>query len=106
MADSILEQIINQHKNEPGLIGSLACHLRQNEPVAQQHQDEREFEVYWQQKMGHWRCIIFIAKESEDCIAQIDLHDDQTVRVQAHEPISVTIDPKLNLLVLVRFRYA
>jgi hypothetical protein len=105
MADSILKQIIGQHMKEPGLIGSLACHLYQNEPMTQQHRDGREFEVYWRQLPGYWRCTVFIAKESEDCIAQIDLHDDQTVRMEAHEPISVTIDPKLNILALVRFSY-
>lgn len=104
MPASVLKQIIDQHRGEPGLIGSLACHLRQSDPVEQQHRDGREFEVCWRRRATHDRCTVFVAKGSEDCIAQIDLHDDKTVRVEAHEPISVTVDPKMNVLVLVRFR--
>lgn len=104
MAKSVLEQIIDQHRAEPGLVGSIACHLRRSEPVAQQHQDGREFDVLWSQKPGYARCTVFVAKGSENCIAQIDVHDDGTVRVEAHEPVSVTVDPGVNVLVLVRFR--
>ena len=105
LKETILKQIvIDQHLADQSLIGSLACHLGRSEPVVQQHKDGREFEVFWSQKAGYKRCTIFVAKGSEDCIAQIDIHDDKTVRVEAHEPVSVTIDPKLDVLVLVRFR--
>lgn len=103
MAKSLLDQIVDQHRAELGLVGSLACHLGQSESVVQWHRDKREFEVFWRERAGHWRCTIFGAKGSEDCIAQIDLHDDKTVRIEAHEPVSVTVDPKLSVLVLVRY---
>jgi len=104
MPKPIIEQIIDQHRDRPDLVGSLACHLGQSTPVAQQHRDGREFEVFWSQKTGFLRCTIFIEKGSENCIAQVDIHEDKTIRVEAHEPVSITIDPKIDVLVLVRIR--
>ena len=104
MAMSVLKQIIEQHADEPRLAGSLACHLRQNEPVEQHHRDGRELGVYWRERAGHWRCTVFAARCSDHCIAQVDLHDDKTVRVEVHEPASIAINPQLGVLVLVRFK--
>ncbi len=86
----------------PSVLGSLACHLRDDCEIAQQHRDGRELDVVWRECAGYWRCTIFISKATDLCVAQIDIHDDGTIRLEAHEPISVTIDPDVDVLVLVR----
>ena len=103
MAKSILKQIVEQGLNDPFILGRLACHLRRNEPVEQQHHDGRKLDVVWSGRGYGSRCTIFLSKGSEDCLAQFDLHDDGTVRVEAHEPCSITIDPKMDVVCLVRY---
>jgi hypothetical protein len=99
-----LKQVVAQRIDDPGILGRLACHLRRNEPVAQRHHDGRELDVLWRERPGHWRCTIFLSKGSELCLAQIDLHDDGTVRVESHEPCSITIAPDEDLLCISRFK--
>lgn len=104
MADLPLQQVVEQRIDDPGILGRLACHLRRSEPVAQRHHDGRVLEVLWRQRAGHWRCTVFLNKSTELCLAQVDLHDDGTVRIEAHEPCSVTISPADDLLCLTRFK--
>lgn len=104
MEKSILRQVVEQRLDEPGTLGRLACHLRRNDEVEQHHHDGRELEVYWRERAGHWRCTIFLDKTTEDCIAQIDLHEDGDTRVEIWEPCSVNISPENDFLVLHRFQ--
>lgn len=103
MAKSVLRQIVEQRLDEPGVLGRLACHLRRDEPVEQQHHDGQKLQVYWRERAGHWRCTIFLDEKTDLCLTQFDLHDDGTVRVESWEPCSVTVDPKMDVICVVRF---
>lgn len=101
---SILRQVVEQRLDSPSTLGRLACHLRRNDEVEQQHHDDRKLHVYWRERPGHWRCTIFVNKDSDLCLAQIDIHEDGDVRIESWEPCSISVSPENDFLVLNRFR--
>jgi hypothetical protein len=38
------------------------------------------------------------------CLTEFDVHDDGSVRVESWEPCSVTVDPKMGIMCLTRFK--
>ena len=104
MNKDALETIVQQRLDQPSILGRLACALRQNDLVSQQHHDGKVLNVVWRNRGDHWRCTIFLNQATDLALAQIDLHTDGTLRVEAWEPCSVTVSPGEDLLVLTRYR--
>jgi hypothetical protein len=96
-----LESIVAERVEHPSTLGRLATAIGRNDL---RHHDHREFEVLWRQRPGHWQCTVFTAPESDEALVQADVHEDGTVRVEAWEPCSVTVDREAELLVIHRFR--
>lgn len=98
-----LHIIAEQNLDSPFILGRIVSRLRRNDASVQRNKDGRMFELFWRNAGAYWRCTIFLDKESEKALAQIDVHEDGTVRTELHEPGSITVDPAENLLVVVRF---
>lgn len=98
-----LSGIVEQRMDDPAIIGRLACNLRSDVAVSQNHRDGRNFEVSWRNAGGWWRCTVFFDKEDDRCLAQIDLHNDGTIRIELWEPCSVTVSPEDGILCLTRY---
>jgi hypothetical protein len=105
MTRSELKQLVKQGINEPFTLGRLACVLRDNDLVEQQHHDARTLVVFWRDAVDFCRCTIFLDEDTELCLAQVDLHKDSTVRMEMYEPCSITVSPSDNLLCLTRIRH-
>jgi hypothetical protein len=72
--------------------------------VEQRHKDKRKLQVFWRERLSSWRCTVFLDVDTELCLAQIDLDDDDgTFRVEAFEPCSVTVSSKKGLFCLTRY---
>ncbi len=99
-----LEAITEQFMEDPYVLGRIVSRLRKNGSTAQKHKDLKSFDLYWRDTGKYWRCTIFLSNESDDALAQIDLHADGTVRTELYEPGSITVDPAENLLVVVRIK--
>ena len=97
-----LKEIANQKFEDPYLLGRIVSRLRENDTFVQKHRDRRKCDLFWRNAGAYWRCTIFVSPESEDVLAQVDLHVDGTTRVESYEPCSITIDLTENLLVLSR----
>ena len=102
-AEEELWSIVEQNLDNPFILGRIVSRLRKNDAYVQKTKDGRTFELFWRKVDAYWRCTIFLDKESEDALAQIDIHEDGSVRTELHEPGSITVDPAENLLVVVRF---
>jgi hypothetical protein len=98
-----LQEIVQQQMEGPFVLGRLATRLRKNETVKQCHKDQTDLQTVWRNTGSFWRCTVFLNHSTEDCLAQVDLHNDGTVRVELFEPCSVTIDPAEDLMVLTRY---
>ncbi|MBZ5698125.1 MAG: hypothetical protein LAN18_06210 [Acidobacteriia bacterium] len=98
-----LKAIVRDGLDDPNVLGRIACKLRDDDSLVQAHNDGRDFRVGWGQHLGYLRCTIFVGA-TDDALAQIDIHDDGDVRVEAWEPLSVTISPSEDLICLTRFR--
>jgi hypothetical protein len=98
-----LKAIVTQGFENPDLVGRVVSRLRKNDAYAQKHRDKKTFDIFWRNTGDFWRCTLFMGPESDDVLAQIDLHTDGTTRVELYEPSSVTIDPSEDLLILSRF---
>jgi hypothetical protein len=96
--NSLLKQIVEQRLNEPGVLGRLACRLRENDAVEQQHHDGRKLGIKWRERPGHWRCTVFANQHTDESIVQVDLHSDGDIRIESHEPVSVHVSLQNNLL--------
>ena len=99
-----LHEIVDQRLSDPSVHGRLVCNLRSSEEVHQRHHDGRTFAVRWQDCGDFWRCTITDADAPDLRLAQIDLHENSTVRADVFEPCRVTVSPEEGFLCLTRYR--
>lgn len=100
-----LKAVVEQRMTDPTVLGRLACNLRGGGFVEQRHHDGRAFKVTWEDDGDYWRCTVSDDGNSVT-LAQIDLHDNQTVRSDVFEPCRVTVSPEEGLLCVTRYRAA
>jgi len=99
-----LTEIVGQRMTDPAVLGRLACNLRSNDLIEQRHHDNRELDLVWQDKGDSWRCTIYSSEKRERLIAQVDIHENTTVRVESYEPCRITISPEDGILCLTRYK--
>lgn len=102
MTDLTLQEIIEQGLQSDGILACLACHLMDDDSVVQSHRDDLHLKVYWRQRQNHWRRTIFPDVAMDICFAQIDIHDDGTVRVESSEPCSIQVSREDDVLCVTR----
>ena len=99
-----LGEIVDQRKEDPNVLGRLACNLRSSNPVAQRHEDDRSLKVTWRELGDSWRCTISFDEDSGRSLAQLDIHENATIRVDVFAPCRVTVSPEEGILCLTRYR--
>ncbi len=99
-----LTEIVDQRMNDPAVLGRLACNLRRNDEVQQRHHDDRQFSVDWHDAGDFWRCTISSRENAARRLAQVDVHENSTVRIDAFEPCRVTISPEEGFLCVTRYK--
>jgi hypothetical protein len=99
-----LSAIVDQRMTDPAVLGRLACNLHSNDVLEQRHNDNRHFTVAWQDSGDFWRCIISSDDRTAPPLAQVDLHENATVRIETYEPCRVTISPEEGFLCLTRYK--
>ncbi len=99
-----LTEIVDQRMADPTVLGRLACNLRSNSLVEQRHHDDRTLRLDWQDVGEAWRCIVYSDDQPERRLAQVDIHENATVRVDAYEPCRVTVSPEDGILCLTRYK--
>ena len=104
MTSAELTEIVGQRRSDPSVVGRLACNLRSSALVEQWHHDGRQLAVSWEDCGDYWRCVITSSDKPAERVAQIDVHEHGTVRVDSHEPCRVTVSPEEGLLCLTRYR--
>jgi len=104
MTDIELNEIVDQRLSDPSVAGRLVSNLRSEEGIQQRHHDHRTFAVRWQDCGDFWRCTITDADSPAQRLAQIDLHENSTVRADVFEPCRVTVSPEEGFLCLTRYR--
>jgi hypothetical protein len=103
MTQQELTTIVEQRMADPFVLGRLACNLR-SEQVRQRHHDHRDFVVRWQDCGDFWRCTILPADDLTHRLAQIDVHDNDTVRADVYQPCRVTVSPEEGFLCVTRYK--
>jgi hypothetical protein len=98
-----LNQIVEQRMDDPRVLGRIACNLRQSDSVVQRQHDGREFAVSWQDAGDYWRCTLS-DRASGDRLAQVDLHENQTVRIEVDAACRVTVSPEDGILSVTRYK--
>ncbi len=88
---------------DPSVLGRLACNLRSNDLVEQRHHDNKQLSTDWRDCGDFWRCTVSEAKAVRP-MAQVDLHENATVRIEVYEPCRVTISPEDGILCLTRYK--
>jgi len=99
-----LTEIVDQRMGDPTVLGRLACNLRSSDLMEQRHNDNRKLSLVWHDKGDSWRCTIYSSEERERLIAQVDIHENATVRVESYEPCRITISPEDDILCLTRYK--
>ncbi len=103
MTSAELKEIVEQRPNDPAVVGRIASNLQGDGAVEQQHHDGVTFAVEWQDLGGYRRCTI-ASHEGSRRLARIDVHENGTVRVEADQPLAVTVSQEDDLLCLTRYR--
>ena len=98
-----LSEIIDLRMTDPSVLGRLACNLRSNDPVEQRHHDDKQLSASWQDCGDFWRCTVSDETAARP-MAQVDLHENSTVRVDVFAPCRVTISPEVGILCLTRYK--
>jgi hypothetical protein len=99
-----LTEIVNQRMTDPAVLGRLACNLRSSDLIEQRHHDSSQLSLVWQDEGDSWRCSIYSSEKKDRLTAQVDIHENATVRVESYEPCRITISPEDGILCLTRFR--
>jgi hypothetical protein len=99
-----LSAIVDQRMTDPAVLGRLACNLHRDDLLEQRHNDNRHFTVVWQDSGDFWRCIISSDDKTSPPLAQVDLHENATVRIEISEPCRVTVSPEEGFLCLTRYK--
>jgi hypothetical protein len=104
MTQQELQEVVDQRMSDPRVLGRMACNLRSSDHLEQRHHDGRTLRIDWRDTGDTWRALVAYADNPTQRIAQIDLNENSSVRVEAFEPCSVTISPEDTLLCLTRYR--
>ena len=104
MTTQELNEIVDQRLSDPSVLGRLVSNLRSSDDIQQRHNDVRTFVVRWQDCGDFWRCTVTDADAPARRLAQIDLHENSTVRADVFEPCRVTVSPEEGFLCLTRYR--
>jgi hypothetical protein len=97
-----LLEIVNQRMDDPTVLGRLATNLFSEELVKQQNKDDRALSLSWQEHGDLWRCVIS-DPATDKHIAQIDIHENATTRIDVFEPCRITISREEGILCLTRY---
>jgi hypothetical protein len=104
MTSQELTEIVDQRMADSSVLGRLACNLRSSDLIEQRHHDNRKLSLVWHDKVDFWRCTIYSSEKRERLIAQLDIHENTTVRVESYEPCRITISPEDGILCLTRYK--
>ena len=99
-----LTEIANQRMSDPKVLGRFACNLRSSNAVAQRHLDGQDLSATWQDSQDFWRCTIATANDPSRRLAQVDIHENSTVRADLFEPGRITVSPEEGILCFTRYR--
>jgi hypothetical protein len=103
METTSLKEFINE-KFSPHVVGRLACVIGSDTSVVQRHRDGRKFTTGWVQHAGFLRGT-FCVQGTDLALTQIDIHGESgTIRVEAWEPCSITVEQGTGLLFMNRYR--
>lgn len=105
MTSPELLEIVTQRMDDPTVLGRLATNLFKEDSVKQQHKDDRTLSLSWHELGDLWRCTIWSDKETNNRIAQIDIHENATTRIDVFEPCRVTISRQEGILCLTRYKH-
>ncbi len=108
MTASELQEVVEQRMTDPAVLGRVACNLG-SDAVEQRHHDGLTLNVAWQELGDGWRCTVGSSEpqssgSQQRRVAQIDIHENATVRVEAYEPCRIAICPEDQVLCLTRFK--
>ena len=106
MTTQELNEIVDQRLSDPSVLGRLVCNLRSSDELHQRHNDPRQFSVRWQDCGDFWRCTVTDSENPSRRLAQVDLHENPTVRADVFEPCRVTVSPEEGFLCLTRYKPA
>lgn len=98
-----LNEIVDQRMTDPSVLGRLACNLRSNDLFEQRHHDNKQLSAAWRDCGDFWRFTVTEEKASRP-LAQVDVHENATIRVETFAPCRVTISPEDGILCLTRYK--
>jgi hypothetical protein len=99
-----LREVVDQRKEDPSVLGRLACNLNSSDLIEQWHHDDRTLTVVWRDTGDFWRCTIFLDEQANARLVQADIHDNGTVRIETFAPCRVTVSPEDGLLSVTRYK--
>lgn len=102
MTTAELNEVVEQRMADPAVVGRLACNLRSGE-MQQRHLDDKTLRMEWIDSGDSWRCVVTDAAGGKR-VAQVDIHENSTVRMEAYEPCRIAVCPEDGILTLTRYR--
>jgi hypothetical protein len=95
-----LNQVVDQMMSNPKIEACIACELQCDEATERHRLDSRVLKADWREHADFWRCTITTQPTSGAAAAQIDLHDNGTVRTTVFLPCKLTISREEGFLCL------
>ncbi len=101
-----LSEIAEEKMCDPSVSGCIVSSFRADHTgdsvVEQRHRDGRTLALTWHDRGDFRRCIVLGGEALAQPVAQVDLCENQTVRMQIYEPCRVTISQEEGFLCLSR----
>ncbi len=96
-----LHEIVDQRMNDPRIFGCIVSNLRSSQAAEQRHHGDGKLKIEWRDCGDFWQCTIADDGQAKP-LANVDLHENATVRIETFAPCRVTISHEEGFLCLTR----
>ena len=97
-----LNEIVDQKMRDPQISGCIVSNVRGDRTTEQRHRDQSKLGIAWHDCGDFLRCTIMANDDLRRPVAQVDLQENATVRIETFQPCRVTISHEEGFLCLSR----
>ncbi len=97
-----LNEIVEHALNDARISGCIASNFREDLAAAERHRDGEKLSIRWHDRGDGRRCTIFAGEVQPYPLAQVDLGENASLRIETFAPCRVTVSQEEGFLCLSR----
>ena len=102
MTQRELCEIVDKKMSDPSISGCIVSNFRGDLATEQRHRDGKKLRIAWHERGDFQRCVVLADEGLARPLAQMDLGENATVRIETYGPCRVIISHEEGFLCLSR----